>query len=124
MGKKILFGKKKFFFRKSEVLLASPAQPARAYKKHKNTHKHAEQNTLQINSNTRLADKIFFSALRCTCSKEQSEVGNYERKQESEKERRHAFDQESKIQVNTITTKKRAEGNGKRNLELNILPHF
>ena len=54
-----------------------------------------------------------------------SEVGIYERKQEShqekKKKRKQALDQESKIQEkNDNWSNKLKEGNGKRKLELNI----
>ena len=39
---------------------------------------------------------------------------------QEKKERKHALDQESKIQEKTITPKKKKGGHGKRRLELNI----
>ena len=67
-------------------------------------------------------------------------MGIYNRKQESKKTRKHAFDQESdqekrkkerkhvldqenKIQEKKIMSEKKKEGNEKRKLKLNILPH-
>ena len=47
------------------------------------------------------------------------EVGIYKREISRKKERKHALDQENKIQEKTTTSEKK-EGNGKRKLELNL----
>ena len=50
-------------------------------------------------------------------------LGIFKGKQESKKERKHAFDQEKneiKVRIKKKTTPKKMEGNGKRKLELNV----